>query len=82
MNRTNSIIIHAPLSKVFAAAADSGRWPEFLPHYRYNRFIVQTPSGGTVKMSCVHAGVPLHGFPNTGSTRKSTSFTFAICERS
>ena len=59
MNRTNSIIIHAPLSKVFAAAADLGRWPEFLPHYRYNRFIVQTPSGGTVKMSCVHAGVPL-----------------------
>jgi ribosome-associated toxin RatA of RatAB toxin-antitoxin module len=59
MNRTNSVIIQAPLNKVFAAAADLARWPEFLPHYRYNRFIVQTPSGGTVKMSCVHAGVPL-----------------------
>jgi ribosome-associated toxin RatA of RatAB toxin-antitoxin module len=55
----NSIIIHAPLNKVFAAAADLGRWPEFLPHYRYNRFTVQTPSGGTVKMACVHAGVRL-----------------------
>ena len=77
MNRTNSIIIHAPLSKVFAAAADLGRWPEFLPHYRYNRFIVQTPSGGTVKMSCVHAGVPLDmAFPipdRHGKARASLS---------
>ncbi len=57
MNRSNRITIHAPLNKVFLAAADLTRWPEFLPHYRHNRFLSQTPSGGVVKMSCVHAGL-------------------------
>ena len=32
-------IIQAPMEKVFLTVADLARWPEFLPHYRYNRFI-------------------------------------------
>lgn len=47
------IIIHAPLNKVFVLAADLTRWPEFLPHYRYIRFVTHTPTGGIVKMCCV-----------------------------
>lgn len=58
MKLVPSVTIRAPLSKVFLAAADLTRWPEFLPHYRHNRFLSQTPSGGVVKMSCMHAGVP------------------------
>ena len=46
-------IIHAPLNKVFVVAADLTRWPEFLPHYRYIRFLTHTPTGGIVKMCCV-----------------------------
>jgi hypothetical protein len=53
MNLTNDITIRAPLNKIFVVAANLPRWPEFLPHYRYNRFILQTPSGGLVRMSCV-----------------------------
>ena len=59
MKAAQSITIHAPLQKVFLAAADLTRWPEFLPHYRHNRFFSQTPSGGVVEMSCWHAGIPV-----------------------
>jgi uncharacterized membrane protein len=59
MKAPHSITIHAPLHKVFLAAADLTRWPEFLPHYRHNRFLSQTPSGGVVEMSCWHAGLPV-----------------------
>ncbi len=58
MKQTNEIIIRAPLKKIFVAASDLSRWPEFLPHYRYNRFLTHTPSGGIVKMSCVRSGLP------------------------
>ncbi len=58
MKQTNEIIIRAPLKKIFTAASDLSRWPEFLPHYRYNRFLSHTPSGGIVKMSCVRSGLP------------------------
>jgi ribosome-associated toxin RatA of RatAB toxin-antitoxin module len=53
MNLTDEITIRAPLIKIFAVASNLPRWPEFLPHYRSNRFISQTLSGGIVRMSCV-----------------------------
>jgi ribosome-associated toxin RatA of RatAB toxin-antitoxin module len=59
MNLTREIIIRAPLIKTFAVASNLPRWPEFLPHYRYNRFVSQTPSGGIVKMSCVRSGIAI-----------------------
>jgi ribosome-associated toxin RatA of RatAB toxin-antitoxin module len=58
MKQANDIIIRAPLTKIFTAASDLARWPEFLPHYRYNRFLSHTPSGGIVKMSAVRSGLP------------------------
>ena len=57
MKQSHEIIILAPLRKVFAAASDVVRWPEFLPHYRFNRFLTHKANGGVVKMSCVRAGV-------------------------
>lgn len=57
MKQTSEIIIHAPVNKIFLAASDVARWPEFLPHYRYNRFLKQTPSGGILKVSCARSGV-------------------------
>jgi len=57
MNLTDEITIRAPLVKVFAVASNLPRWPEFLPHYRSNRFISQTPSGGIVRMSCVSSRI-------------------------
>jgi ribosome-associated toxin RatA of RatAB toxin-antitoxin module len=57
MNCTHEIYIRAPLFKIFAVASNLPRWPEFLPHYRYNRYILQTPSGGIVRMSCVSSRI-------------------------
>jgi len=41
----------APLERVFAAAADVERWPEWLPHYRWVRFLERNASGGLVEMA-------------------------------
>jgi hypothetical protein len=31
------VVMHAPLERIFALAADVERWPRILPHYRYVR---------------------------------------------
>lgn len=59
MKNTHEIVIQAPLNRAFLTVADVTRWPEFLPHYRWNRYISKTPSGGIVKMSCTRLGLPL-----------------------
>jgi hypothetical protein len=58
MKATNTVTIRAPLPEIFAAASDLARWPDFLPHYRYNRMISPMPWGGIVKMSAVRSGIP------------------------
>jgi len=58
MNISNVTVIQAPLPTIFRVAADLARWPDFLPHYRYNRFLSAMPDGGIVKMSCVRTGIP------------------------
>jgi hypothetical protein len=58
MKTTNTITIRAPLATIFAVASDLPRWPDFLPHYRYNRFLSSMPWGGIVKMSAVRSGIP------------------------
>jgi len=58
MRTSNVITIHAPLERIFSTASDLTRWPEFLSHYRYNRFLSPMPWGGIVKMSAVRTGIP------------------------
>jgi ribosome-associated toxin RatA of RatAB toxin-antitoxin module len=58
MKTVNVINIRAPLPAIFAAASDLARWPDFLPHYRYNRMLSPMPWGGIVKMSAVRSGIP------------------------
>jgi len=58
MRTSNVITIKAPLHKIYATAADLPRWPDFLPHYRYNRFLSQMPWGGIIKMSAVRTFIP------------------------
>ena len=58
MRTTNTILIQAPLESIFAVASDLPHWPEFLPHYRYNRFLSEMPWGGIVKMSAVRTFIP------------------------
>ncbi|HUB66151.1 MAG TPA: SRPBCC family protein [Candidatus Methylacidiphilales bacterium] len=58
MRTSNVITIHAPLEPIFAAASDLARWPDFLSHYRYNRFLSPMPWGGIVKMSAMRSFIP------------------------
>jgi len=58
MRTSNVIVIQAPLERIFNVAADLARWPDFLSHYRYNRFLSPMPWGGIVKMSAVRTFIP------------------------
>jgi ribosome-associated toxin RatA of RatAB toxin-antitoxin module len=58
MRTSNVITIKAPTETIFAVASDLARWPDFLPHYRYNRFLSPMPWGGIVKMSAVRTIIP------------------------
>lgn len=59
MKSSYETVINCSLEKVFLTVADLVRWPEFLPHYRYNRFLEKGPAGGLVRMSCYRLGYPL-----------------------
>jgi uncharacterized membrane protein len=52
----------APLSRVFAAAADVERWPELLSHYRWVRVLERRPEGGVVEMAAWRPFGPV-GYP-------------------
>lgn len=58
MRTSNVITIQAPLDVIYSVASDLARWPDFLSHYRYNRFLSPMPWGGIVKMSAVRTGIP------------------------
>ena len=58
MRTSNVITIKAPLHTIYQVAADLERWPDFLSHYRYNRFLSKMPWGGIIKMSAVRTIIP------------------------
>jgi ribosome-associated toxin RatA of RatAB toxin-antitoxin module len=58
MRTSNLITIKAPLHAIYTIASDLERWPDFLSHYRYNRFLSKMPEGGIVKMSAVRTVIP------------------------
>jgi ribosome-associated toxin RatA of RatAB toxin-antitoxin module len=52
MTTVDEKIVHAPLERIFALAADVERWPALLKHYRYVRFSERrSDGGGVVEMS-------------------------------
>ena len=51
--------MHAPKVRIFETAADLERWPEFLPHYRYIRYLERSPTRNIVEMAAVRSGLPI-----------------------
>ena len=47
MRTVDRIRVHAPFTRVFAAASSVARWPAILPHYRWVRLL----DGGLVEMA-------------------------------
>jgi len=55
-------LVHAGVGRVFACASDVERWPEWLPHYRWVRFLERGANGsggGTVEMAAWRPFGPL-----------------------
>ena len=48
MSTVDERLVRAPLSRIFALAADVERWPAVLPHYRYVRFVERRADGGGI----------------------------------
>lgn len=53
MRTVDQRVVRAPADAMFEAAADVGRWPERLPHYRWIRFNQRRADGGVVEMAAV-----------------------------
>jgi ribosome-associated toxin RatA of RatAB toxin-antitoxin module len=47
----NSILIHAPVDRIFEAAADLSGWPKILPHYRWIKYLEKSATENTVVMA-------------------------------
>jgi ribosome-associated toxin RatA of RatAB toxin-antitoxin module len=51
--------VRAAPDRVFACASDVERWPDWLPHYRWVRFLERRPDGGVVEMAAWRPFGPL-----------------------
>lgn len=59
MHKTNSIIMCAPKMIAFETAANLELWPRILPHYRYIRYLEQSPDRNVVVMAATRSGIPI-----------------------
>ncbi len=51
--------MHAPKAAIFETAANLEAWPDFLPHYRYIRYLERGPTRNTVIMAATRSGIPI-----------------------
>lgn len=59
MHTENRIIIRAPRDKIFETVADLSLWPIVLPHYRWVKFIEQSPTRNVVVMAARRKWIPV-----------------------
>ncbi len=59
MHTGNSITIRAPKELIFETAANLERWPQFLPHYRYIRYLERGETRNLVVMAATRSGIPI-----------------------
>jgi len=59
MHKTNSILVHAPRTAIFEAAANLELWPKILPHYRYIQFLERGADRNLVVMAARRSGIPI-----------------------
>jgi ribosome-associated toxin RatA of RatAB toxin-antitoxin module len=59
MHTESSILINAPMTEVFAMTSDLSRWPAYLPHYRWVKWIEGGPDSGIVEMAAQRGSIPI-----------------------
>ena len=59
MHCENSIVIHAPLEKVFRTVSDLEAWPKLLPHYRWIHVVERNGKSLTGEMAARRGWLPI-----------------------
>ena len=59
MHTESSILIKAPMERVFSMTSDLTRWPAYLPHYRWVRWKEGGPDHGIVEMAAMRGSIPI-----------------------
>ncbi len=59
MHTENFILMKAPLDKIFETAANLSLWPKILPHYRWVRYLEQSPKKNVVQMAARRKWIPV-----------------------
>ena len=59
MHTESSLVIAAPLERIYAMTSDLTRWPAFLPHYRWVRWIEGGPDQGVIEMAAMRGTLPI-----------------------
>jgi ribosome-associated toxin RatA of RatAB toxin-antitoxin module len=59
MHNECSLVIHAPMEKIYAMTSDLTRWPELLPHYRWVRWLSGGPDTGIIEMAALRGLIPI-----------------------
>jgi ribosome-associated toxin RatA of RatAB toxin-antitoxin module len=59
MHKANSILMNAPKPRIFEVAADLEKWPTFLPHYRYIRYLEKGADRNVVRMAARRGNIPV-----------------------
>jgi uncharacterized membrane protein len=61
VNISNSILMRAPVERIFPLAAQVERWPELLPHYRWVTVLERDPDGRRklVEMAARRGWIPV-----------------------
>ena len=59
MHTENTIVMRAPLDRIFATAADLSLWPKILPHYRYVTYLSRSPEKNLVCMAARRGWMPV-----------------------
>ncbi len=60
MRTVDTLVVRAPLARIFDRARDVERWPERLGHYRWVRFHRRDPLGGLVEMAAYRPFGPVN----------------------
>jgi hypothetical protein len=59
MHTETSILIDAPVKRIYAMTSDLIRWPAYLPHYRWVRWVEGGPDEGIVEMAAMRGAIPI-----------------------
>ncbi len=59
MHNECSMLIQAPLEKIYTMTSDLTCWPKLLPHYRWVRWISGGPDEGIIEMAAMRGIIPI-----------------------